>query len=64
MLDKEFLRYQLNKKNIKITDIAKKAGCTQQNINYKIAKNKLTIRDIFIILKMTGLKFEEVFKIE
>jgi hypothetical protein len=62
MLDKEFLRYQLNKKNIKIADIAKAAGCTQQNINYKIAKNKLTIRDIFIILKLTNLKFEEVFK--
>jgi len=40
MLDKEFLRYQLNKKNIKIADIAKAVGCTQQNINYKIAKNK------------------------
>ena len=64
MLDKEFLRYQLSKKNIKVADIAKKAGCTQQNINYKIINNKLTIRDIFIILKLTNLKFEEVFKTE
>ena len=64
MLNREFLRYQLSKKNIKIADIAKKAGCTQQNINYKIINNKLTIRDIFIILKLTNLKFEEVFKTE
>jgi hypothetical protein len=64
MLDKNYFRYKLKTKQIKIDEIAKKCGCRPQNINYKILNERLNINEIFIILEMTGLTFEEIFKKE
>jgi hypothetical protein len=62
MLDGEFLRYKLKVKRVRIKDIATICNCSSQNINYKIKNEKLSIKEVLIILSLTGLKFEEVFK--
>jgi hypothetical protein len=64
MINKDFLRYTLKYKNIKIEDIAKFCGCSPQNINHKIKKNKLSLKEIQVILDLTNLKYEEIFKKE
>jgi AraC-like DNA-binding protein len=61
MLDADFLRYKLKSKGIKIKDLAAKLKCSSSNINYRFKTESLSVKEIFIILEMTELKFEEVF---
>lgn len=58
----EYLRYILNEYGYSTLDIADKLSISRQGFNQRVKNNKLYISDVFVILDLLNLPFEDVFK--
>lgn len=61
-MNDKYFRYILKETGLTTKEIADKIGISQQGLNKRIKNNKLYITDIFTILEMLNMDFEEVFK--
>jgi hypothetical protein len=64
VMDSEYFRYLMKKRNIDSEKLASKLGVSRTQINYKILKGSFNLKDIHLILKRFNMKFEDVFRIE
>lgn len=63
--DTEYVKYVLKKNNVNIDEICTLRGIERNTFNTKVNDRiKLNIYDIWSILSVSGLKFEEIFKFE
>jgi transcriptional regulator with XRE-family HTH domain len=62
ILNDKFLRARLLEKGITTKQLAEKLNISQQGLNKRILNSKLYITDVFEIIKILNLPFEEIFK--
>ena len=64
-INSEYFRYLIKRKKIKTEDLAKELEISTRMLDFKIAnKYRFNLDDVFMILEILGLPFEEVFKID